>query len=821
MNDLINPRDKKPSYQSLVDLQEMIMKEEEKSLDFMKYFKETFDKKKIFIDREESFLDFVDRCLLKATDEKVPILERVRYLQIVSQRLDEYFMIRVNGLILQTKYGGSFSAIDGSTPTQLLGMIRIKVSDLEKRQQECFHKAILPELEKHHINFVNVEMLSKKMKTKLLKYYYECIHPVLTPLAFDVGHPFSHINNLSHNIAVLLRKNDKEGKPEGPVKFARILIPTNLSRFISVATIKEKYKLSEETLHQASKINNMFEGYLKIGKSKYKKGIKPKYYYRDVLEENSVGVRKSGVFIPYRATPQGSEPTNDFLRIEDVIKYFMKILFPGMTIVSSYFFRVVRDSEIKSESNNDDKASDLLTTLEIGVVRTRFFNVVKLQVSEDVPENVLNLLKENLKIEETAVYRIPSEYPTQWLGFNHLDAIFTLNLPHLKYPSFVPSNVISEGEDLFYAIKERDILLHHPYNSFKTTLDFFWKAASDPDVLAIKCTLYKIAKNSMIVESLLTAVSNQKQVTVLVELKARFNEKYNIQWAKSLESQGVHVVYGLDNVTTHAKVAMVIRKESGGEMRNYVHLSTGNYNEHTSRWYSDVSLFTCNEKLSNDVTNFFNRLTGFAPTATYEKLISTPGNLREFIIKRIESEIEFVRQGKKGHLIFKTNNLNDLGIITKLYEASFRGVTVELIVRGICSIRPKVDQLSENIRIITLNGRFYEHSRIFYFFNDNQPKVYLSSADLMPRCLDARIELLWPIESPNHIAHITNLLQHQLKDNCFSAELQNGTWVPVVSSEEVHDSEVNIMEMVENSGQLGFRKNQQRGLGESNFFEFN
>ncbi len=465
--------------------------------------------------------------------------------------------------------------------------------------------------------------------------------------------------------------------------------------------------------------------------------------------------------------------------LEQVIVEHLPRLFPGMQVLDACPFRVTRDAEVEIQ---DLEAEDLLESVERGVRERRFGSVVRLTVDPAMPDDIKKLLAENLNLEEDDIYTLRPP-----LGMSDLIQLYALDLPDLKDPPFVPFvSPATNGTngDIFAAIRNQDILLHHPYDSFSPVIEFLQAAARDPDVLAIKQTLYRVGSNSPVVQALMDAVRRGKQVAVLVELKARFDEESNIEWAKALESEGVHVVYGLLGLKTHSKTALVVRKE-GDTIRRYLHLATGNYNPATARTYTDLGLFTCDEDLGADATDLFNYLTGYSAKKDYRKFLVAPINLRSGIESLIKREIERQQQGEKAHLIFKVNSLVDKSMIRLLYNASQAGVRVDLIVRGMCCLRPGVPGLSENIRVISIVSRFLEHSRIYYFRNAGDEQIYLGSADLMPRNLDRRVEVLFPIENPTLIRQIAEqVLAIYLADNAKARQMHaNGTYLRVKSQE--------------------------------------
>ncbi len=457
--------------------------------------------------------------------------------------------------------------------------------------------------------------------------------------------------------------------------------------------------------------------------------------------------------------------------LEQVITANLHRLFPGMEVVEAHPFRVTRDAEMVIQ---ELEAEDFLATVERSVWERRFGSVVRVTMDPGMPPNIRDLLAENLEIGPQDIYTVDPP-----LGSSDLMALHALDRRGLKDAPFLPAIPPGLGEegDIFAAIRRQDILLHHPYDSFAPVVDFLRAAARDPNVLAIKQTLYRVGRNSPVVEALLEAVGNDKQVAVLVELKARFDEESNIEWAKSLESEGVHVVYGLLGLKTHSKIALVVRKEGDG-IRRYVHLSTGNYNPVTAQVYTDIGLLTCDEAIGADASDLFNYLTGYSAKREYQRFLVAPVNLRTGLQALIEREIDRARQGDAGHLIFKLNHLVDKQMIQLLYQASQAGVKVDLSVRGICCLRPGVENLSQNIRVTSIVGRFLEHSRIFYFRNAGNEEIYVGSADLMPRNLDRRVEILFPVRDPRLIRYLRDhVLATQLADTLKARQLRaDGTY---------------------------------------------
>lgn len=643
------------------------------------------DDASLYINRELSLLAFQRRVLEEASDAGNPLLERVKFLSILGSNLEEFFMVRVAGLLAQLDAGTVEVGPDRMSPRAQLVAIRREVKKLLAEAHTCLRDDILPALAEEGIEILDYANLTPKQLTTVNRYFAETVFPVLTPLAFDPGRPFPHISNLSLNLAVLIRD------PRGTDRFARVKVPDSLPTLVSVR---------------------------EFGKTTRTHGRSPK---------------RAG-----------------FVWLEQVIAANLQSLFPGMHVLEAHPFHVTRDADIGIK---ELESEDLLETIEEGVRQRRFGDVVRLSVTVEMPEHILEILQNNLEVENSAVYRFRGP-----LSLKRLMALYDLGRPELKDPPFVPGipkafTPSAEDEDVFALIRRNDILLHHPFDSFQPVVDFLRKAAHDPDVLAIKVVLYRVGRNSPVVSALLEAMENGKQVAVLVELKARFDEESNIEWARALEKEGVHVVYGLLGLKIHCKVAMVVRREATSIQR-YVHLATGNYNAVTAHTYTDIGLFTCNERIAEDVTDLFNYLTGYSAKSDYNELLVAPVNLRERFEALIEREIEHQKQGETGHLIFKMNSLVDAPIIRALYRASQAGVKVKLLVRGSCCLRTGVPGISDNIEVISIVGRFLEHSRIYYFRNGGEEEVYLGSADLMPRNLNRRVEVLFPLKDAGLIRRV-------------------------------------------------------------------
>ncbi|MEM9487170.1 MAG: polyphosphate kinase 1 [Cyanobacteria bacterium P01_F01_bin.116] len=661
-----------------------------------------------YISRELSWLAFNERVLHEALDLRTPMLERLKFLAIFSNNLDEFFMVRVAGIKKQIEAQVSRRTPDGRTPVEHLQAISHKLRPTFARQQDCFGQ-VSNQLKQQGIHILDYDDLNSKQVAYLQSYFEEQIFPVLTPLAVDPGHPFPYISNLSLNLAVVVRESDSE-----EARFARIKVPKVLPRFIKLPS--------------------------------------------SLQFQNTI----------WAAVP-----------LEQVIGKNLAFLFPGMVVEDYYTFRITRNADVSVE---EEDADDLMLALEQELRKRRLGgSLVRMELQADTSPEVRATLLTEMNLTEDDIYDV-----TGLVGLGDLMTLVGLPLPEHKDPDWsaiVPSpwNRLNldegdgEGDDVFSIIRRRDRLVHHPYISFSATVQqFITQAAADPDVLTIKMTLYRTSGDSPIINDLISAAENGKQVVALVELKARFDEENNINWARTLEKAGVHVVYGLVGLKTHTKVALVVRKEHDS-IRRYVHIGTGNYNPKTARIYTDLGLLSCREELGADLTDLFNFLTGYSRQKAYRQLLIAPITLRERMLALIKQEMSY---GTKGRIIAKMNSLVDPQIIQTLYQASQAGVSIDLMIRGICCLTPGVKGVSENIRVVSIIGRFLEHSRIFYFHNGGNEQFYIGSADWMPRNLDRRVEAVTPILATHLRRSLTNLLNICLSDNRQAWEMQSdGTYV--------------------------------------------
>ncbi|MBF2027182.1 MAG: polyphosphate kinase 1 [Oscillatoriales cyanobacterium C42_A2020_001] len=692
-----------------------------------------------YFNRETSWLEFNNRVLHEAFDPRTPLLERLKFLAIFSSNLDEYFMVRVAALKQQVEANVTKLSADGRTAQNQLSLISQRLRPMVAKQHQHFEAALRPQLSAHGVHLLDYIDLDQEQRTYLQHYFQEQIFPVLTPLAIDPSHPFPYISNLSLNLAVVIQ--DPEQHKE---LFARVKVPNSLPRFIP---------LPEELRRQ-----------------------------------------KKGVQAIWTGVP-----------LEQAIAHNLTTLFPGMDIQEYHPFRVTRDNDLTLE---EDEAEDLLLAIEQELRKRRMGgSIVRLEVHASMPENIRATLLEEMDLTPEDIYEVPG-----LLCLRDVMSFMELPLPDLKDPPCVSSvppvlrrdrdsatNKVDVAGDLFAILRKQDVMVHHPYHSFSRTVQrFIMESANDPDVLAIKMTMYRTSGDSPILNALIEAAENGKQVAVLMEIKARFDEENNIIWARRLENSGVHVVYGLVGLKTHTKVVLVVRREEG-RIRRYVHIGTGNYNSKTARLYTDIGLLSSREDLGADLTDLFNYLTGYSRQKGYRKLLVAPVSLRDRMTTLIKREAEHARQGQHARIVAKMNALIDPLIIIELYRASQAGVQVDLIVRGMCCLRPGVPGVSDKIRVISIVGRFLEHSRIFYFHNAGHEEIFIGSADWMQRNLDRRVEAVVPIEDPAIALDLQEILGIMLADNRQAWDLQSdGRYVqrhPTNDSPEQSSQKI-LMEMV-------------------------
>jgi len=669
----------------------------------------------LYINRELSWVAFNQRVLAQALSEHTPLLEQAKFSAIFSNNLDEFFMVRVASLKSQVEAGVQTLSDDGLTPTQQLARVREALHPLLEQQQAHYRLYLKHQLAEMGVQLLDYARLNKRQQQWVNTYFQNAIFPVLTPLAVDPAHPFPFISNLSLNIAALIRDPDS-----GQQQFARVKVPQkNLPRFVE---------------------------------------------------------------LPGDLSDHDPQPVYTAVPLEQVVAFNLQLLFPGMEVEGHYFFRVTRDADLELR---DLEADDLMEALQQGLRKRRMGGeVVRLEVANEMPDAVVDLLLEGTGVEAEDLYRIQGP-----LGLDDLMSLMAVPLPKLKdkphrgrtaaalaraQKSLLEDGSIKaeEFESIFSVLRRGDVLLHHPFDLFSTSVEeFISQAADDPSVLAIKMTLYRVSKDSPIIAALIRAAENGKQVMALVELKARFDEDNNIQWARQLERSGVHVVYGVIGLKTHTKIALVVRKEKE-KLRSYCHIATGNYNSRTAQLYTDLGLLSARPELGQDLAELFNYLTGFSKQQHFRQLLVAPVTLRQRMQELIQRETAHARAGRPAAIKAKMNALVDPAIIALLYEASQAGVQIELVVRGMCSLRPGLEGVSDNIRVSSVIGRFLEHSRLFWFANGGSDEMYIGSADWMARNLDRRVEAVVPIEAPELHARLLRLINTYLSDNSTAWDMQ-------------------------------------------------
>lgn len=686
--------------------------------------KSIYLKPQYFYNRELSWLSFDYRILGEAQDKTIPLLDRLKFLSITASNLDEFYMVRVASLKDMVHAEYDKKDIAGMTPSKQLEEISKVTHEFMKDQYRTYNNSLIPALKKEGIAILSHhEDLSRKQAKFVDDYFKSEVYPVLTPMAVDSSRPFPLIRNRSLNIGAILKMKTTENGHSGNGHFRELYITHNGSKKDGAADT------DFATVQVPSGLPRVVE-------------------------------------IP---SEEGFDRT--YIMLEQIIERNIHRLFMNYEVLCAFPYRVMRNADLTIE---EDEAADLLMEIEKQIKRRQWGEAIRLQVEEGMDKKLLKVLKKELHIKEDDIFHINGP----------LDLTFLMKLSgmegydELKVPKYTPQQPkwLNSEDNLFAQIRDHDVLLHHPYETFDPVVNFVREAAKDPDVLAIKQTLYRVSSHSPIIASLAAAAENGKQVTVLVELKARFDEENNIIWARKLEQAGCHVIYGLVGLKTHSKITLVVRREEDG-IRRYVHLGTGNYNDSTAKLYTDMGLLTCNKAIGEDATAVFNMLSGYSEPAVWNKLAVAPLWLRDRFTEMIERETEFAKAGKKAFIKAKMNSLCDAKIIASLYEASAAGVQIDLVVRGICCLKTGILGVSENIHVRSIVGDFLEHSRIFYFHNNGHEEVYMGSADWMPRNLDKRVEILFPVEDETLKAEVIHILDIQLQDTLKAHIMQpDGTY---------------------------------------------
>ena len=650
-----------------------------------------------YFNRELSWLAFNERVLDQAFSSQYPLLERTRFLSFVSSNLDQFYEIRVAGLMQKVDAGITRPSLDGSSPQALLKEVRKRAEAMSQREYQCWREELQPALRREGISFKSVEKLTKSEFTWLRAYFRREVYPVLTPLAIDPTHPFPLILNKSLNLIVSLRSSRrKNAKP----LMAVVPVPRILPRLVRI--------------------------------------------------ENVPGGKETFVFL------------------SEVVRHFVGDLFPGHVEEGAWAFRITRNSHLYFD---EEEVENLLLTIEEELHNLRKGAAVRLEIDDEVKPEILDYLLHSINLSQQDVIRING--PINLYRLMSLpDMLERQDLKFTPFEARIPQAFANTGKSIFQTLSKEDVLLHHPYDSFSPVVDFLKSAAEDPEVFAIKLTLYRTSGDSPIVKALMDAARNGKQVTALVELKARFDEEANVQWSRRMEEVGVHVVYGLTGLKTHCKCCLVVRREKN-KLRKYAHLGTGNYNPSTARTYTDFSLFTSKPSYTSDAANLFNTLTGYTRKPRFKRLLVAPFYFHQTMLDLIANETKAANRGKQARIAIKVNSLIDPECIDALYAASQVGVRVDLVVRGICGLKPQVKGLSENVTVRSLLGRFLEHSRVFYF--KNAPKgqrTFLGSPDWMPRNFFRRVEIAFPVEEEKQEAQILQMLDDYMADNKYATELK-------------------------------------------------
>jgi polyphosphate kinase len=665
----------------------------------------------LYINQELSLLEFNQRVLEQAKDERTPLLERLNFLCISCSNLDEFFEVRAAGLIQRMELGVARTEPDHLTPQEILSNISSRAHELVTEQYRILNQLILPQLEEQGIRFIRRNDWNESQQTWLRTYFEEQLLPILSPIGLDPAHPFPRILNKSLNFIVSLSGKDAFGRE---IKLAILQAPRSLPRIIQ---------------------------------------------------------------LPRSETRSGP---HDFVFLSSIIHAFVNDLLNGMKVRDCYQFRVTRNSEMYLDGEEID---DLLRALEGELSTRNYGDEIRLEVADHCPDSIIQFLLSQFGLTEDRLYKVDGP-----VNLSRVREVYDLiDRPDLKFPVFIPGcpTQLGGGKDYFEAIKKQDILLHHPYESFNPVIDLIRQAADDPQVVAIKQTLYRTGPNSPVVDVLLKAAHAGKEVTVVVELRARFDERANISLATRLQEAGVQIVYGIVGYKTHSKMLLILRRE-GKHLRYYTHLGTGNYHPRTARLYTDYGLLTADQELGEDIRRVFVQLTSLGKVGKLNKLLQSPFSLHQTLLKKIDREIDHARAGRPARIIIKVNAIAELQMIQALYRASMAGVEIKMFVRGVCCLRPGIPGISENIEVRSIIGRFLEHSRVYWFENGGQPEVFLASADFLPRNMFRRVEVCFPIESRKLIERLRSDLALYLKDNSQAWQLfSDGSYQRVSPQEEI------------------------------------
>ncbi len=694
-------------------------------------------KPEYYRNRELSWLSFDERVLSEARDKSIPLFERLKFLSITASNLDEFYMIRVASLkdMVHTQYNKP--DIAGMTPKEQLKAISERTHELVQSQYNTYNRSLLPALQKINFRIISShEELTKEQAEYVDEYFEENVYPVLTPMAMDSSRPFPLIRNKTLNIGALICKKDGTEK--------------------ELAADREKESAEKKDAGEKKTKE-------KVGDRKEKN--------KDRQKLDFATVQVPSVLPRFVQLPVGEDGSHAIILLEEVIERNIGKLFLSYDVICAHPYRIMRNADLTID---EDEAADLLVEIQKQLKKRQWGEVIRLEVEEKIDRRLLKILKSEFNIRDEDLFFIPGP-----LDLTFLMKVYGLEgYEDYKVPRYTPAPVpaLQNDDDIFTNIRKGDILLHHPYMSFEPVVDFVRQAAKDPQVLAIKQTLYRVSGNSPIIAALAQAAENGKQVSVLVELKARFDEENNIVWAKMLEKAGCHVIYGLLGLKTHSKITLVVRREETG-IRRYVHLGTGNYNDSTAKQYTDCGLLTCDAKIGEDATAVFNMLSGYSEPNSWNKLVVAPIWMRDRFLHMIRMEEENARKGQEARIVAKMNSLCDREIIAALYSASAAGVKIDLIIRGICCLITGIPGVSENITVRSIVGNFLEHARIFYFYSNGTEEVYMGSADWMPRNLDKRVEIVFPLEKEEIKKEAMHILEIQMADNVKAHVLQpDGTY---------------------------------------------